>query len=104
MVPSKMWLLIAITVSLLIALVWLTRVRAKRAVAEGFVVPPGTTLPNGFQVPEVDISQLPEPHKLFEKARELINKYDKPDVWLHAAEMMDKDPGQLARLHMGIAN
>ena len=72
--------------------------------AEGFIVPPGTTLPNGFQVPEVDLSKLPEPHTLFKKARELIDKYDKPGTWLDAAMMMDKDPGQLARMHMGIVN
>ena len=94
----------AMIIVLLIALVWLTRVRDQRAVHEGFLVPPGTTLPNGFQVPDVDLQTLPEPHKLFEKARELINKYDKPDVWLHAAQMMDKDPGQLARLQLGINN
>jgi hypothetical protein len=91
-------------ISLLIALVWLTRVRDQHALVERFIVPPGTTLPGGFQIPDVDLQNLPEPHKLFEKARELINKYDKPDVWLHAAQMMDKDPGQLARLQLGIQN
>lgn len=98
-----MWRIISLIASLLIALAWLSRVRDGR-VAEHFVVQPGTQLPGGFQVPEVDISKLPEPHKLFEKARDLINKYDKPDTWLHAAQMMDKDPGQLARMHLGINN
>ncbi len=93
-----MWRLGALILGLLIALVWLTRVR------EPFVVAPGTKLPGGFQVPDVDLAGLPEPHKLFDKARELINRYDKPNVWLHAAQVMDKDPGQLARMQLGISN
>lgn len=101
-------------IGLLIALVWLTRVRAAQVehfiaqysaqVSEHFVVPPGTTLPGGFQIPDVDLQKLPEPHLVFAKARDLLNKYDKPDIWLHAAQMMDKDPGQLARMHLGIDN
>ena len=92
-----MWLTIMIA-SLLIALVWLTRVR------EGFVVQPGTKLPGGLEVPNVDLKELPDPHTLFKQARELLNKYDKPDVWNHAALVMDKDPGQLARMQLGIHN
>jgi hypothetical protein len=90
-----MWFYIMI-VSLLIALVWLTRVR------EGFVG--GTTLPGGLEVPNVDLKDLPDPHMLFKQARELLDKYDKPDVWQHAALVMDKDPGQLARMQLGINN
>lgn len=92
----------AMIVSLLIVLVWLTRVR--EGFVEGFVVPPGTVLPSGFQIPNVDLKELPEPHTLFKKARTLLDKYDKPEIWLHAAQVMDKDPGQLARMELGINN
>ena len=85
-------------VALLLILMWLTRVR------EGFVVAPGTMLPGGFEVPNVNPGDLPEPQELFKKLRVLIDKYDRPDVWNHATQVMDKDPGQLARANLGIVN
>jgi len=92
-------------VTLLIVLVFLTRLRERFTEGkEAFVVQPGTTLPGGFQVPDVDLSTLPEPHTLFKRARDLLDKYDRPDVWNHAAQVMDKDPGQLARMQLGIQN
>jgi hypothetical protein len=88
----------AMIVALLLILMWLTRVR------EGFVVAPGTMLPGGFEVPNVNPGDLPEPQELFKKLRVLIDKYDRPDVWNHATQVMDKDPGQLARANLGIVN
>ena len=91
-------------IGLLFVLVWLTRVRERFANLEGFVVSPGTVLPGGFEVPNVNPGDLPAPQELFKKLRVLIDKYDRPDVWNHATQVMDKDPGQLARTHLGIAN
>jgi hypothetical protein len=53
---------------------------------------------------DVDLTTIPEPQELLKKVRELMNKYDKPEVWDHAAQVMDKDPGQLARMNLSIAN
>lgn len=73
----------AMIVILLIVLIWVTRLR------ESFVG-------------DVNLSTLPNPHELMRKARELLDKYDKPEVWNHAAQVIDKDPGELARMNLGI--
>ena len=86
-------------VILLILLVWLTRVR------EGFIdVPRIPSIPSMADIPDLDLKAIPDPQKLFSKMRELLDKYDKPEVWNHATQVMDKDPGQLARINLGIAN
>lgn len=51
-----------------------------------------------------DLSKFPEPHKVFSQLRSLLDKYDSPDVWNHASQMIDKDPGELARRQLGIIN
>jgi hypothetical protein len=53
---------------------------------------------------EVNLEGMPTPPEMFKKARELMAKYDQPDLWIHAARVMDKDPGQLARMNLGIQN
>ena len=50
----------------------------------------------------VSLEGMPTPPELFKKARELLAKYDQPDLWIHAARVMDKDPGQLARMNLGL--
>lgn len=50
----------------------------------------------------VSLEGMPTPPELFKKARELMAKYDQPDLWIHAARVMDKDPGQLARMNLGL--
>ena len=80
----------AMIVILLIALVWLTRVR------EDFIDMP--------DIPDMDLSKIPDPQDLMKKVRALLDKYDKPEVWNHATQVMDKDPGQLARMNLGISN
>jgi hypothetical protein len=52
--------------------------------------------------PAMSLEGIPTPPELFKKARELMAKYDQPDLWIHAARVMDKDPGQLARMNLGI--
>jgi len=66
----------AVFVALLVALAWMTRVRA-----EAF-------------------EDMPAPHVLFKRARDLLDKYDQPGVWNHMIQIMDKDPGQLARMSL----
>jgi hypothetical protein len=67
-----MWFYVMI-VSLIIVLMMLTRVR------EQFVNPPA-------------------PQELFKKVRELLDRYDNPEMLGQAAQVMNKDPGELARM------
>lgn len=53
---------------------------------------------------DVDLSQIPDPATAIKRVRELLDKYDKAEIWDHAAKVMDKDPGQLAREALGIRN
>lgn len=78
-----MWSFFALFVILLIALALLTRARA-----EAFA----------------DMGDLPDPHTLFKYARKMLDKYDKPEVWAHAVQVMNKDPGELARMNLNINN
>ncbi len=66
---------------LLVVLVWLTRMRV-----------------------EAFNEDVPDPAALFKQARQLLDKYDRPELWQHALFVKDKDPGQLARLQLGIQN
>jgi hypothetical protein len=91
-----MWFYTLIVI-LLIVLVWLTQVRA-RYTREHFVSVAG------IDVPDVDPASMPPPQEIFKKLRTLLDKYDKPEVWDHATQMIDKDPSQLARLNLGIVN
>jgi hypothetical protein len=92
----------ALIVILLILLLWITRVR------EGFVNMQGVGAANSEMISNVvgdlNLSMIPEPQKLLKQMRSLLDKYDKPEVWNHAAIVMDKDPGQLARMNLGITN
>lgn len=78
-----MWPFFALFVILLIALALLTRARA-----EAFT----------------DMGDLPDPQSLFKFARKMLDKYDKPEIWAHAAQVMNKDPGELARMNLNINN
>jgi hypothetical protein len=74
----------AMIATLIVVLVWLTRIREHFATAA--------------------VAEAPDPQKLFAMARELLKRYDDPDVWNHAVTVRDKDPGQLARMALGIQN
>ncbi len=76
---------------LLIALLWLTRVRA-----EGFA----DLSEMQALIAGTDMESLPNPHELFKQVRGLLDRYDKPEVWNDSAQMMDKDPGELARMYI----
>ncbi len=43
----------------------------------------------------------PLPHEIFKKLRNLLDKYDKPEVWDHAVQISNKSPVELARIHLG---
>ena len=76
--------------TLIAVLVWLTRVR------ENFV----DTGTDPVTVP----ADIPDPQKLFAMARDLLKRYEDPELWGHALTVHDKDPGQLARMALGIQN
>jgi len=40
------------------------------------------------------------PNVIFKQMRALLDKYDRPEVWDHATQVVDKDPGQLARMFL----
>jgi len=86
-----MWFYIMI-VTLLLVLIWLTQVR------EDFINMP--KLPEGLP----DIQNLPDPTVLLKNVRDLMAKYDKPELINGIVQRSDKDPGQLARMHLGIEN
>ena len=80
-----MWILLVIT--LLVVLVWLTRTR------EAFI-----------DLPDMNLKEMPNPEHVFKQVRSLLDKYDRPEIWAHAAQVADKDPGQLARMNLDIHN
>jgi hypothetical protein len=47
-----------------------------------------------------ETEELPAPQIIFKQMRTLLDKYDRPEVWDHATQVMDKDPGQLARMFL----
>jgi hypothetical protein len=83
-----MWFYIMI-VTLLLVLMWLTQVR------EEFI-----DMPQGLP----SLESLPDPTVLLKQMRGLMAKYDKPEVWDGIIQRSDKDPGQLARMNLGINN
>jgi hypothetical protein len=86
-----MWFYIMI-VTLLLVLIWLTQVR------EDFINMP--KLPEGLP----NIQNLPDPTILLKNVRDLMAKYDKPELINGIIQRSDKDPGQLARMYLGIEN
>lgn len=82
----------ALFVILLIALAYLTRVRDAAAVE------------NFLNLGDVDPATLPNPQDILKGARNLLDKYDKPEVWAHIMNVKDKDPGQLARMYLNTPN
>jgi hypothetical protein len=96
-------------VVLLIALAWITRVREEFLV-ERFADGAGTTMSVGA----VDALQnilrsdgaegMEAPHEVLGRVRKMLERLDQPEVWDRAVQMSDKDPGQLARMQLGIQN
>jgi hypothetical protein len=76
----------AMIATLIAVLVWLTRIR------------------ESFVNANASVADAPDPQKLFAMARELLKRYEDPELWSHATAVHDKDPGQLARMALGIQN
>lgn len=45
---------------------------------------------------------MPDPSTIIKALRGLVDKYDNPEMWNHAKLVHDKNPGQLARMQLGI--
>lgn len=60
--------------------------------------------PKELFIDSPNLENIQDPAQLLKRMRGLLEKYDKPEVWGSAAQMMDKDPGTLARMHLGILN
>jgi hypothetical protein len=78
----------ALFVILLGVLIWLTHLRELET----------------FEDIPSSADNMPAPDELFKKARELLERYDKPEIWDQIVQMTDKDPGALARMQLGIEN
>ena len=53
----------------------------------------------GFQdikMPE----NMPEPQQIIKVLRNLLDQYDKPEMWAHAKRVNKMNPGELARLEL----
>ncbi len=85
----KRWLFL-LAAALLVALYWITRVRA-----EAFI-----DLPKAEELPVFDPNDPSSGPEAFRKLRALMEKYDKPEVWAHINGVFGKDPGELARMHL----
>lgn len=83
-------LLTVVAAALLVALFWITRVRA-----ETFI-----DLPKAEELPVFDPNDPSSGPDAFRKLRALMEKYDKPEVWAHINGVFGKDPGELARMHL----
>ena len=103
-----MWTILLVGI-LLIALLWLTRLR------EGFIdLPKDVPDPNQLvkqirnmmaqvEIPGANIMGH-DAAPLFQKVNGLLSKYDNPENIGHVMEVKDKDPGQLARMYLNINN
>jgi hypothetical protein len=85
----KQWLFL-LAATLLVALYWITRVRA-----EAFI-----DLPTAEELPVFDPNDPSSGPEAFRKLRALMEKYDKPEIWSHINGVFGKDPGELARMHL----
>ena len=93
-----MWILFAIFSALTVLLAWLAQTR-QVLITERFADMAAVQQLIG----SVDLAALPEPQVMFRRARELLDRYDRPEFWNHAAQIMNKDPAELARLHLASA-
>lgn len=92
-----MWYFYAMIVILVLTLAWLARAREEFASEHARRL----TLNSASQLSEDFVSgPQPTPPEIFKKLRGLIDRWDRPEVWEHTLFVHDKDPGQLARLHL----
>ena len=94
-----MWIWFAVFSALTVLLAWLTQTR-QALLTERFADMAAVQQLIG----SVDLAALPEPQMMFRRARELLDRYDRPEFWNHAAQIMDKDPAELARIYLAQAH
>jgi hypothetical protein len=56
------------------------------------------------KVSDIDLSKIPDPHTVFKRIRAILDRYDDPATIHQITSNIDKDPGELARQHLGIQN
>jgi hypothetical protein len=42
---------------------------------------------------------MPEPQQIIGVLKDLLNKYDKPEMWAHARKVHTMEPAELARMN-----
>lgn len=91
----------------LLTLMAVTQLRERMA-TEGFVTATpqlnSETLETIQELLKMDPTKMRPPPELFQTARSLLDKYDKPELWNEAISQFGSDPGTLARQHLGIRN
>lgn len=55
-------------------------------------------------VSDIDLSKIPDPQMMFKRLRDILDRYDDPDLIQQITSNIDKDPSQLARQQLGIQN
>lgn len=93
----RMLLFILACVGLLFVLLWLAQKRVE-TFADLPLMPSLPSLPSSSTSPLLP-EGMPEPAVLIKKVRAMLDSIDKPDLWNHAVQVADKDPGQLARMY-----
>jgi hypothetical protein len=82
-----MWRFFALFVALTLVLVWLTQVRAE-----------------GFADQALSPADIPDPRVIFKQLRTMLDKFENAELMDHVMDIRDMDPGQLARLNLGVQN
>jgi hypothetical protein len=53
---------------------------------------------------DLNLNSIPDPHTVFKRIREILDRYDDPTMIHQITSNIDKDPSQLARQQLGIQN
>jgi len=91
-----------ITRLLIVVLLFLTVLLLVRSFDEQFIdmSPETINFITKSKMPE----NMPDPKVIIKSLRTMLDKYDNGEFIDHAAKVHAMDPGQLARMHMGIIN
>lgn len=108
----------ALIVILLIALAWITQIRERFLSGKEYFTNASEYFTNDIggvnmsptaadalqKLLASDTSGLAkDPAALLKRVREMLEKVDNPALWDRAISLSDKDPGQLARMNLGLA-
>ena len=94
----RMIVFILACIGLLFVLLWLAQKRVE-TFADVPLMPSLPSLPSLPSASPLLPEGMPEPAVLIKKVRAMLDSIDKPDLWNHAVQVADKDPGQLARMY-----